>query len=305
MLKRGLQAALGTRRLRIARNIPAYVDAVWHPWNGIFFHGHGPHVATIADIAPFRFPAPERGLRLHQQEPFRDACARAHTILTISHSAKQDIISFLGADPERIVVTYLGVHPAFTPGSTADLPGALRGRPYFLFIGETSEERKNFQVLYDALQRAWPRKNGPVIAVLSRQDPRLEQAVHIRADREDVSAAANIRLCALYRGALATCVPALYEGFGMPAIESMACGTPVLASAASSLPEVCGDAAMLLDPADVRQWSSALQHAQDGDALRTEVSSKGLARARLFRWDTCADETLKAIRGAAAGYSIP
>lgn len=279
-----LEQALGSKNFRIASRISSRVDVAWHPWNGIFFRADVPHVATIADIAPFRFPDADPARREHQQAPFHDALKTARTIITISQASARDIAVHLHAQRAQIHVTYLGLDPIFTPGPAEELPEALRAQDYFLFVGEPSEPRKNFGVLFEAFHGAWP-AGGPALAVLCRTDPALENVIHIPL-------AGDAGLRALYRGALATCVPALYEGFGMPALESMGCGTPVLAADASSLPEVCGDAAIMLDPHNVHAWREALQNIAARRELRERLRDLGLQQARLFNWKNTAEETL-------------
>src|SRR5207249_471734 len=101
----------------------------------------------------------------------------------------------------------------------------------------------------------------------------------------------------LYSGALALVFPSLYEGFGLPALEAMSCGTPVLASTASSLPEVVGDAGLLLDPHDATAWADAVQRLMSDTELQQTLSRKGLKRAAQFTWERCARETLKVLTG--------
>jgi len=102
-------------------------------------------------------------------------------------------------------------------------------------------------------------------------------------------------LPALYSGALALTFPSLYEGFGLPALEAMACGTPVLASNATSLPEVVGDAGLLLDPHDPHAWAKSVASLLSNQWLRDELSRKGLAQAAHFTWERCAQETFEVL----------
>ena len=105
-------------------------------------------------------------------------------------------------------------------------------------------------------------------------------------------------LPALYSGALAFTFPSLYEGFGLPPLEAMSCGTPVLASNASSLPEVVGEAGLLLSPREPQEWANAVKRVMESSALQEELSQKGLARAALFTWERCARETLAVLMRA-------
>ena len=298
-VRRSLAAALGSANFEIASRTPRSSALVWHPWNGIFLRGGPPEVATIADLAPFRFPASDAARRNHQQAPFRNAIARAKQIITLSESSKRDLIELLAASPERVAVTHLGVDETFSPGRPENLPLALRARPYFFFVGDPHETRKNFALLYRAFSRAWPRGDGPSLAVLCARNPGLRGVVHLTLDTEDVHNTVNTRLRSLYRGALATTVPALYEGFGLPAIESMACGTPVVASLASSLPEIAGDAALLVNPNDESAWMEALQRIAADRSLRDSLQERGLQNARRFTWEACAEQTLAILKEGA------
>jgi glycosyltransferase involved in cell wall biosynthesis len=110
-------------------------------------------------------------------------------------------------------------------------------------------------------------------------------------------------LVSLYRCALALVYPSLYEGFGLPALEAMACGTPVIASRAASIPEVVGDAAILLDPMDVAAWTDAIVTVINDDGRREQMRSAGLARASGFTWARTARRTLQAYRRAAGAFN--
>lgn len=283
--------ALGSENFAVASVIPKRADAAWHPWNGIFIKGGGPHIVTIADVGPFRFPAPAPDAQRHQQGPFRASVQKAQHIITISEASKSDIVEFLGVDPNAISVTYPGVDDAFRPGPPGPLPPQVRNGEYFLFIGDPQEVRKNFATLYNAYGRAFSGMDGgPALAVLCADDPQLPGVAAVRANDD-------AQLRALYRGALATCVPALCEGFGLPVAESMACGTPVLCANTSSLPEVAANAAVLVDPLSVDAWVDALQRIAAGANVRDDLRERGVAQAAKFRWDRCAQETLRAIRG--------
>ncbi|MDP9017557.1 MAG: glycosyltransferase family 4 protein [Candidatus Eremiobacteraeota bacterium] len=291
--RKALSAALRSEStFRVASAVPADAMAVWHPWNMIFFKSALPSILTIADVAPFRFPAADQKRRIHQQMPFRDGLSQATSIITISQASAQDIAIYLGGDRSRISITYPGVDPSFTPGEADALPDCLKGQNYFLFVGDPTEERKNFATLYKAFQQAWPTLDGPKIAVVGARGAAPPGVVHLPIVKDTV-------VRALYRGALATCVPATYEGFGMPVAESMACGTPVIASNASSLPEVAGDAGILLDPLDIKAWRNAMQEIIRDPALRVTLSNRGIAQAAQFTWDRCAEQTLTVCYNAA------
>jgi len=293
LVRKTFEALLKSDRFSLARRIPRSANVAWHPWNRLTLRASLPHVVTIADVAPFRFPHPDPHRREHQQAPFHRAARHAARIITLSHASAADIQAYLGAPPERIAVTYPGVDPVFHPRvENGSLPAE---RPYFLFVGNVHEERKNFHVLYEAFRRTWGANKGPALLVAGPTDPELPGVEHRAVD--------DARLAALYANALATCVPARYEGFGLPAIESMACGTPVLASNVSALPEACSDAAVLLAPDDVAAWSFAMERAATQPSLRAEFASRGLQRAAEFRWERCAQQTLEILSQAA--YNIP
>jgi len=283
-------AALGSDRFAIASRVPRDADVSWHPWNGTFLRtGRRPSVATIHDVVPFAFPAPEPRARARRQAPFLRS-ARSTRVITDSAFSRAEIERYLGVPEDRIAVVPLAADPRFSPGDPVDLPEALRDRPYVLTVG-ANDPRKNVATLAAAHRRVFP--SGEVaLACVTTDAP--EGTIELRDVRFGL-------LRDLYRGALAFAMPSIYEGFGIPPLEAMRCGAPVIASRAASLPEVCGGAALYVDePLSVDAWARALRALTDDGELQTALRLRGAEQATKFSWNATADLTLEALRRAAA-----
>ncbi len=303
--KRSLAAAIGSSRFRVASRAPADTQLLWHPANGAFFSAPGvPSVATIHDAVPFRFPNPDLAARERERTPFLRSAREAAHFIAVSHFGASELNDALGIAPDRIEVIPHGVEGSFTPGEPGALPGSLRAGEYLLFVGDpVTEPRKNFPLLASAHTRAFP-SGSPPIAIVGPRAAECAASCYIGELRDDIRTSENTALRSLYRGARALCVPSFHETFGMPGIEAMACGTPVLASQASCLPEIYGDAACFAAPEDAREWGEALRRIVADDTYRAELRTRGLAQAARYNWERSAQSHLVLFRRLAASARI-
>jgi glycosyltransferase involved in cell wall biosynthesis len=261
-------------------------------------------VATVHDLAfrlhPAMYPAPWRSL---YRLGLRRAIRRADALLAPSRHTADDLVR-AGAPSERVHVTPLAA--TLPSGGDEPVPAGLGiGEPYLLFVG-TLEPRKNVVRLIRAYRRAIEAANLPHSLVLAGSLGWRAEGVHrqlavpgpgkvVLTGRMDAG-----DLDALYRNADAFCYPSLYEGFGLPVLEAMARGIPVVCSNASSLPEVAGDAAILVDPRSVERLAEALALVLGDDRERERLGAAGRARAGSFSWERTARETLEVYRSLAA-----
>jgi len=273
-----------------------------------------PLVVTVFDLSFLRYPQmfrPENRLylRLFTQLSAR----RARRIIAISEHTKADLIRWLRIPSERIEVVYCGVEESFHPLPEEEILAFRRekGLPeqYLLYVG-TLEPRKNLTLVLRTYARLRTAGTHPPLLVLV--GARGWMYGHIFSEIGRLGLESSIRLAGFvpyqelplwYNGATCFLYPSLYEGFGLPPLEAMACGTPVLSSNAASLPEVVGDAGVLLDPRDEEAWASELARILEKPAWRGELAARGRERARRFRWRRAAEETTYVYRRALVGDS--
>ncbi|MGD8462712.1 MAG: glycosyltransferase family 1 protein [Anaerolineae bacterium] len=261
-----------------------------------------PTVLTIHDMIFALFPEHQKRLNywyLNATMPLY--CQRASAIVTVSQSSKRDIVALYDVEPDKVSVIYEAAAPGFRPVSReqARATGERYGLPdhYLVHVG-TIEPRKNLTRLVEALQLLHEQGLTIPLVVVGGKGwlyegffQRLED-LEIRDRVHFPGYVADADLPALYQGATAAVVPSVYEGFGLPVLEAMACGTPVLASHVSSLPELGGDAARYFDPYSTEDIAHAIRSVWSDNDLQAEMSQAGQAQAAKFSWAQAAKETL-------------
>jgi glycosyltransferase involved in cell wall biosynthesis len=270
-----------------------------------------PMAVTVHDLIPELYPEalPKPWLRHIFQGLVRLACRRARMVITGSTTSAEDLRRLLHLPAERIATIPYGVDAGFRPSppeQVAVMRQALGlAYSYVLYVG-IHKPHKNLVRLVHAWKRISDEVRGDTRLVLAgREDPRYPQTrqaiaqLGLQSSVTILGAVQDTDMATLYSGATAFAFPSLYEGFGLPVLEAMACGTPVVASNRSSLPEVLGDAGLLVDPLDVDALAEALTRLLRDAELRRELSAKGLARAGRLTWERAAQETLTVYRRVA------
>jgi glycosyltransferase involved in cell wall biosynthesis len=265
------------------------------------------HIITVHDLTFLHDPQhKDAAARRYYNDQITYAVRHADHILSVSTATKTDLMDLLNVPPDKITVQPHGVDPRFqplSPESLAQHRAALDlPESFILFVG-TLEPRKNIPALLDAYEQL-PDAPPLVLAgqrgwlfddTMTRIEAMQQRGLPIihRADIDDDT------LPALYNLAAVLVLPSFYEGFGLPTLEAMACGTPVIASNCSSLPEVVGDAGALIDPDDPAALASALAKALNDTNWRQSMRDAGLRRARNFTWQRSAEIALSVYESGA------
>lgn len=248
-----------------------------------------PFVFTIHDLIHLRCLSEEsESKRLWQQTYYaavvRPAARRAFRVLTVSEFSKSQICEWANIPSERVIVVGNGVGPEFSPDGVR-----IEGDRYLLYVGN-QKPHKNTNRLIQAF--AASKIDRSIHLVLtgkpSAATTRVIEELHLSQRVRHVGEIPESQLPKYLRSAIALVFPSLYEGFGLPPLEAMACGTPVIAADSTSIPEVVGDSAMLINPHDVESLSDAIQQVVEDEGLRNTLRLKGIARAKQFNWDRTA-----------------
>jgi glycosyltransferase involved in cell wall biosynthesis len=292
-------------QVEIAKLVQQHQLQLFHDPTGIYplYLAHCRKVVTVHDAFPLVTPRTSTAMEnLLYRTWLPLALPQADAIITSSEHSKGDILRYLPVREEKIFVVPIATPSTFRPLSQDQAQPILQRYkldfPYIFFAGSLSPRKNLLRLLraYARLQESlpgWklvvagvqnPWKSNPVAEIV--QSLGLSDLVHF------TGYVAQADMPALYNGATLFCFPTLYEGFGMPPLEAMACGTPVVASNVSSLPEVTGEAAVLVDPYDVGQIAAAMERILSDPELADDLRRRGLARASEFTTERMAQETL-------------
>ena len=264
-----------------------------------------PALVTVHDLAFLKFPGQVTAKRYqYLRRMIRSSVRRADLVLVPSSATRADVIETFEVDPGRVIVTPLGVQNRFRPASPEAISVARKSfglqKPYILTVG-TLEPRKNLPSLVRAF--ATLRDDIPHDLVLAGPDgwlmDEIEETIRESGIQERVRRtgyAEDEALVALYSGADVVAIPSQYEGFGLPVLEAMATGAPVLTSNLSSLPEVAGDATLLVDPTRVDAIADGLRRLLESAALREQLRIAGPMQAAKFTWERTATLTRDAYK---------
>lgn len=285
---------------QVAPQLVGPYDVLHFPYDSVVARKRGKFAVTIHDVKPLLFETlrPRPGWNSFVERVFiPDRQAQVDHVLTISECSRRDIIERLRIPAERVSVAYPGIdRNQFRPDSS-ERPQA-DSHPYILCV-VGSDPTKNVETLLDAFARL-PRTLRQAHEVILVGDLRRRQDVRDLMHRLGIAAQVRFagvvddtQLVTLYQRAAALVFPSRYEGFGLPVLEAMACGCPVISSNASSLPEVVGDAALLADPSDSRAFAGHMELVLADAGLRRTLREKGLTRASQFSWDRTARETVR------------
>jgi glycosyltransferase involved in cell wall biosynthesis len=294
----------GVQQLAFDRGVRETKPALYHEPNFLPFRFDNPVVITVHDISWMRYPKthPIERVRIMNRH-FPTALEMADRVIVVSEFVRRELIEALGVSAEKIVVTHLGVDVCFRPRPMNELAPVLiqyglEASRYILTVG-TLEPRKNLNLSLNAY-KALPstlKKNYPLVVVGMagwREEQFSAELKRLRC-RGEVILTGYVpmnHLPILYAGARLFVYPSLYEGFGLPPLEAMASGLPVIVSDRASLPEVGADAVVQVSAEDHMPLSEAMQRFIDDEKYSSEYANRGLRRAAQFTWRSCADKTL-------------
>jgi len=282
---------------------------LYHEPNHIPIATKLPTVTTIHDISVLSHPEwhPDHRVRWYERQ-FERGRRQSVRFIAASEFTRRELVERLQIPADRIDVTHQAARPEFYRREMLTVHETFRAinmpEQFFLFVG-TLEPRKNVSTLLEAHMRlpAPIRRAYPLVLVgaWGWKNEALDSALQAGQAAGDVRVlgyVGNETLACLYSACTALVWPSLYEGFGLPPLEAMACGAPVVVSDVASLPEVVGDAGVRLDPLHVESWTEAMRRMVEDPAWRGQWSEKGLARAATFSWQRCAAQTLETYRRA-------
>ena len=261
-------------------------------------------VVTIHDCIHLMFPQylPSRLAYVYAKGSMWTASKKANKILTVSEASKRDILRFFDVPPEKVVVVYNAIDERFLAPANPERTSLVRQRyqldhPFVLYVGNI-KPHKNLERLIEAFGRARGQCPDDLKLIIVGDEiskyPALRQSVHKHKLDKHVRFLGfqpMETLATFYRLARAFVFPSLYEGFGLPPLEALASGTPVITSNTSSLPEVVGDAALLIDPLNADDIADALVRVLTDDGLRAELVRRGFERVKQFSWDRSVKRT--------------
>ncbi len=298
--------------------VPSHVLPLIHPQRS---------VVTVHDLGYLYYPEAHTLFQnLYLRWSTRFNARSATRVLADSRATRKDLFRHFRIPEERVVVVYPGRDEALEPVHDREILEAVQSRyglsePYFLYVG-TLHPRKNLVRLVDAFAELTVRLQGlPASAgvgvagggatpklVLAGGKGWLYREIFDRVRRLGLEDCVRFTgyvpdsdLAALLSGALAFAFPSLYEGFGFPVLEAMACGTPVICSNVSSLPEVAGDAALQVDPQDTEGWAAAMHQMLTDEGLRGKLVERGLKQVQNFSWQRCASQVLEVLEEVGRG----
>lgn len=299
--------------LREQHAIFPYKNWIYHEPSFIALKHKGPMVVTIHDLSHIRYPAMHPKSRVDfLNKQLSKTLQRADHIITVSHFTRNELLDLnLVQDENRVSVTHLGVDPIFYPRALSALESQLSDfkllpQQYLLAVG-TLEPRKNlsrllraYDILPDDLKRRFP---------LVLTGPQGWKNAQLLTEIQQVRSPGKIiltgylsreKLAAIMSGAAVFVFPSLYEGFGLPVLEAMASGTAVISANHAALKEICGDAAVLIDPLDIDEISDKMKQLLEYPSEINTLKEKSIKRVQSFSWKHCADLTVKIYQKVAA-----
>lgn len=280
-----------------------FKNTVYHEPNYILKPYAGPKVMTLHDLSHIHYPEFHPKERVSNLEKnLNSSLNKADKIITVSHYIKNEIVKYLAVPESRIEAIHLGVNPEYAPREKDEAASVLSRYKIkygsYLLVVATFEPRKNLDRLLVAYSNlsAKLRKMYPLVlagasgwgeAVNGKRIAALES----RGELQRIGYVNEGDLPYIYAGAAAFAFPSVYEGFGLPPLEAMACGVPVVASNTSSMPEVLGTAAQYINPYDIDDIQDSLEEVLGSSGKREQMANEGIKRAQQFTWDRCVQKT--------------